>query len=114
MSRHILAAFALFLALPAAAFAADEGVGATGLISQLEVNTLSADQYLQYHGRVVIKANTGSSEYRWGGTSCGSYTLTDNQVALLQGALDGGLKVLPRYRMGQGDLMCLVGFRMTP
>jgi len=113
MSRHILAVFALLLALPTAALAAD-AVGTAGLVTQLEVNTPSADQYLVYHGRMFIKTNAGTTEYRWGGTSCGTRTVSEAQVAMLQGALDSGLKVMPRYQTGQGDSMCVVGFRLTP
>jgi hypothetical protein len=54
------------------------------------------------------------AEYRWGGTSCGSRTLPDSHVAMLQRALERqGTIVQPRFQIGQGDLKCLVGFNLV-
>jgi hypothetical protein len=87
------------------AFAADE-VGTAGLASKLELSSTSADQYLQYHGSVMI----GTDSYRWGGTSCGSRTLSPENVQLLAYAVRGAKKITPRYQLGQASARCLVGF----
>jgi hypothetical protein len=87
-----------------------------GTVIDLEVHTPSADTYLQHHGRVVImsgKFNT-NTEYRWGGTSCGTRTLSDAMVALLQRALESGTPIVLRFQIGQGMAKCLVGFKFAP
>lgn len=92
--------------------------GAGGTLVGLEINTTSADTYLQYHGRAFIQTVTGKSnttiEYRWGGTSCGTRTLSDSQIVVLQRALESASPIVPRYQLGQGDSKCLVGFRLAP
>jgi len=106
------------LSLPSLALAGDS-VGSRGTLTTLEVNTPSADTYLQYFGRAVVltssgKNNTSSVEYRWGGTSCGSRVLSDAEVAMLQRALESGTPIAPRYQAGQGSTLCLVGFTLAP
>lgn len=92
--------------------------GAGGTVTGLDVNTQSADTYLQYHGRAFIRTvvgkNASTAEYRWGGTSCGTRTLDGAQVALLQRALETASPIVPRYQPGQGDINCLVGFQIAP
>jgi hypothetical protein len=104
------------IAVPSIAFA-DE-VGARGTVASLEVNTPAGDTYLQYHGRMTLvsggKNATTAAEYRWGGTSCGSRTLTENQVAMLQRALESGTPIMPRFQNGQGSTKCLVGIAIAP
>jgi hypothetical protein len=113
MFRRTLTVIACLVAVPTAALAADL-VGDPGLVRELEVNTTSSDTYLNRHGRVVIANKGSSAEYRWGGVSCGSRTLTDAQVAVLQRALDGAMKVQPLYQPGLGSASCLVGMTITP
>ncbi|QSX39316.1 hypothetical protein [Shewanella cyperi] len=81
----------------------------------LEINTSSADTYLQYHGKALTKISSGVyEEYRWGGASCGSRVLNDQQLAALQGALDNpNVKVAFRYQDGQGISKCVVGFSLV-
>ncbi|ABM00696.1 hypothetical protein Sama_2492 [Shewanella amazonensis SB2B] len=82
----------------------------------LEINTTSADKYLQYHGKALTKISSGVyEEYRWGGASCGSRVLNDEQVAVLQRALDNpNVKVAFRYQPGQGEFTkCVVGFSLV-
>ncbi len=81
----------------------------------LEVNTQSADTFLQYHGKALTKIATGVyEEYRWGGTSCGTRVLNDDQIAMLQRALDNpNVKVAFRYLDGQGISKCVVGFSLV-
>jgi hypothetical protein len=99
---RILALAAAVAAIPATAHAADQ-IGAAGYIDTMEVNTASADAYLQFHGRLFVAVNKQSTtEYRWGGTSCGTKTLTEHQVMVLTHALDNGLKIVPRWQNGQG------------
>lgn len=114
-SRSLAAFASLFLvaaAVPATAFA-DE-TGNKGSVEKVELNTPSSDTYLQYHGRVTLewgKNGHKKDEYRWGGTSCGSRTLSDNLIqVLIDASRRGNLQVTPRYQTGQGDVKCLVGF----
>lgn len=89
-----------------------DDAGQTGAVAAVDLNDDSADLYLQYHGRVFVKKPDGTlDEYRWGGTSCGSRTLSDEQVAVLQRALlNPKMRIGPRSQPGQGSVKCLVGF----
>jgi hypothetical protein len=94
---------------------ADDAEGIPGTLTVLEVNTTSADAYLGSHGRIVIASgkNLGNKdEYRWGGVACGTRVMPESMVAMLQRALESGTQILPRYQTGQGDLRCLVGFKL--
>jgi hypothetical protein len=111
MLRRSLALLALFIAFPSAVLAAD-ATGSAGAVAELEVNSSSADIYLQYNGRVVIAGGKASVEYRWGGTSCGTRVLSESMVAMLQRVQDSGAAIQPRFQIGQGDVKCLVGFNI--
>ena len=102
-----LALSALIL-VPAVAYAADTA-GEVGTPAAMRVNAPTSTTYASYHGSITI---TGSrtQEYRWGGTSCGSLTLSTENVALLQDAVRNNLSVTPYYQTGQGTTRCLVGF----
>lgn len=108
----ILGFFSSLVLLVGAASADDAGL--RGSIVSLELNTVSADTYLQYHGRMFVRNEDGVlDEYRWGGTSCGSRTLTEPQFLALQAAANKkNLLIDPRYQLGQGDVECLVGFNL--
>lgn len=93
---------------PSTAFA-DE-VGTSGVAASIEVLTPSADTYLQYNGRVVLVVGTTQEEYRWGGTSCGSRTMSAANVQALVTAVRKGAVITPRFQIGQGTTRCLVGF----
>ena len=95
--------------VPSSASAADAD-GIPGIAWDLQVLTTSADTYLQYHGRLILLVGTTPEEYRWGGTSCGSLTMSEDNIRLLKEAVREGLTISPRYQPGQGDLKCLVGF----
>jgi hypothetical protein len=93
-----------------------DDVGAIGTPVALQVHTDDADGYLQFHGRLFVK-NTGGTldEYRWGGTSCGSRTLTEAQVASLHRGIDNKrMQIQPIHQPGQGQTLCLVGFELVP
>jgi hypothetical protein len=79
------------------------------------VNTPSADTYLQYHGRVIVlTGKTTKTEYRWGGTSCGTRVLpTDMVEVLVEAARNDTIVVTPRFQIGQGDSKCLIGFTVN-
>lgn len=113
MSFHrSIATFATLIALtlPATALAADS-TGQKGSIETLEINHSTGDTYLQYHGRIVIKAGKTTTEYRWGGTSCSNKTLPAEFVALIWDAFRNrkSTHVTPRFKAGQGTQKCLVG-----
>lgn len=109
----LLLCFALLLS--AGVVSADEE-GTLGTLAVLQVNTSSADTYLQYHGRLFVKNVDGViDEYRWGGASCGSRTLTDEDTSKLQLALHTKqVHIQPLYQAGQGSAICLVGFTLLP
>lgn len=107
-----LSALAVTIAIPLTAYAADL-TGGEGRVRSVETVTPSADTYLQYHGRVFVVTATGMDEYRWGGTACGSRTMTDESIALLvQAAQSTVLRITPTYQDGQGSAKCLVGFAL--
>ena len=116
MRRNILRLVIVcsLLSISGTSFADD--IGDVGPLAGLEVFTTSADGYLSYHGRVLVKNSLGAlDEYRWGGTSCGLRLLSEAQVGALQAALNTkNMFLRPAYQLGQGDLRCLVGFLLVP
>lgn len=108
-SSTLVALTLVLVGAPSLAFAADE-LGKAGVATKLELSTTSADQYLKYHGRVTI----GGTEYRWGGSSCGSRTLAQTHVDLLVLAVRERLEVTPRYQVGPAKARCLVGLTFEP
>lgn len=114
LSKHALAlAFvATSVAAPSVAFADPQGP--RGTIIELEINHSTSDNYLQHHGRMVVKSHKTNTEYRWGGVACGSRTLTEHLVGQLVRALESGLQIVPRYQNGQGSTLCLTGFTLVP
>lgn len=109
----LLPTLALTLAIPVVAFAADQ-TGVEGVANSIDVNAPSADVYLLYHGRLFVLTGTASAEFRWGGTSCGSRTMTPEMVALLTDSVRQGSRITPTYQDGQGGTKCLVGFTVKP
>ncbi len=103
------------LACSSTAAVADD-VGVVGTPVGLSVNTPVGDTFLQYHGRLFVKAVDGTVlEYRWGGSSCGSRVLTDAQVAALQAALNNNkMRIQVLTQDGQGLSKCVVGFTAAP
>lgn len=103
---------ALTFAIPATALAADK-TGSEGIARTINVNAQSSDAYLQYHGRLFLSSSKTTTEYRWGGTSCGSRTMSAENVQLLLDLVRSGdeVRVTPTYQDGQGqNTKCLVGF----
>ncbi|NVB40397.1 hypothetical protein G6O69_21335 [Pseudenhygromyxa sp. WMMC2535] len=95
--------------LPAAA----DSQGETGTIDSVEVYSPSSDDYAKYHGRLFVTGARGQAEYRWGGTTCGSKTITDAMATQLVVALDAeNTQIVPRFKSGQGGKRCLVGFQL--
>jgi hypothetical protein len=106
-------ALASALAVPVIAHAADQS-GTEGQPHRVEINAPSADAYLQYHGRLFVISGTTTAEYRWGGTSCGSRTLTPEMVQLLLDSVrQSGAVITPTFQDGQGSSKCLVGFSIA-
>jgi hypothetical protein len=94
---------------------ADE-IGEVGTPVGLSLNTQSADTFLEYHGRLFLKAADGTIvEYRWGGVSCGTRVLSDAQFAALQAALGNNkMRIQVLHQIGQGNVKCVVGFTVAP
>jgi hypothetical protein len=106
-------ALASVLAVPVVAHAADQS-GTEGQPLRVEINAPSADAYLQYHGRLFVVSGTTTTEYRWGGTSCGSRTMTPEMVQLLLDSVrQSGAVLTPTFQAGQGTSKCLVGFSIA-
>ena len=93
-----------------------DDVGPTGTPVGLQINTASADTYLEYRGRLFVQAADGTLvEYRWGGISCGTRLLTDAEVAALQAALNNKkMRLQALTQNGMGSAVCLVGFTVVP
>jgi hypothetical protein len=108
-TNTFVSVLAMSLLLAPAIASADEDA-TQGIAWDLEVLTTSADTYLQYHGRLIVMVSTTPEEYRWGGTSCGSRTMSEDNLRLLTEAVREGLLITPRYQVGQGSAKCLVGF----
>jgi hypothetical protein len=103
-------ALALTVAIPLTAHAADTN-GVEGRVRSVDVIAPSADTFLQYHGRVFVATATGLDEYRWGGTSCGSRTMSEEMIDLLYKANESAvIRITPVFQDGQGSVKCLVGF----
>lgn len=102
------------LLLGAAAASADD-TNLSGSIVGLALNTDDADTYLQYHGRMFVKNSDGAlDEYRWGGLTCGSRTLSEAQFASLQAVQNNKkMTIAPLSQLGQGGFKCLVGFTLV-
>jgi hypothetical protein len=92
-----------------------DDVGAIGQVVAVDVNDDSADLYLTHHGQVFVRLPDNTlDEYRWGGNACGTRTLSEGQVAMLQRALDNRrARIVPRSQDGQGIIKCLVGFNIV-
>lgn len=106
---------ALLLFTGSAAYAQDFD-GERGNVASVEINTTSADTYLQYHGELLVLnlATKALDTYRWGGTSCGARLLSDAQVASLRAAVnEKRTQIVPRYQPGQGPNKCIVGFQLV-
>jgi hypothetical protein len=91
-----------------------EEIGEVGRVFEVQINHSTSDAYLGVHGRAFIGNKQSQVEYRWGGAACGSRTLLEHHVGLLVRALESGLKVEPRFQMGQGGSRCVVGFSLLP
>jgi hypothetical protein len=103
---------AAIIAIPLTVLAADT-TGAEGRARSVDVVSPSADTFLQYHGRLFVATATSLDEYRWGGTSCGSRTMSEEQVKLLTDATNSAVvRVTPIFQDGQGAAKCLVGFTL--
>jgi hypothetical protein len=110
-SRRIaLSALALALTIPVTALAADEK-GAEGKAKSVEINAPTSDTFLQFHGRLFVKSGKTTTEYRWGGTSCGSKTMSAEMIELLVSVVrTDDVRIVPSFQDGQGSAKCLVGF----
>lgn len=108
-----LSALALAITIPATAFAADKS-GSEGRAKTIEVNAQSSDSYIQYHGRLFVTSGKTTTEYRWGGTSCGSRTMSPEMVQLLVDIVRDRdeIRISPTYQDGQGSTKCLVAFSL--
>jgi hypothetical protein len=64
---------------------------------------------------MLVKNSGGTlDEYRWGGSSCGTKVLTEEQVAALQRAQNNKKMTIEfRTQDGQGGSKCVVGFKLV-
>ncbi|MBW2724835.1 MAG: hypothetical protein JRE71_10640 [Deltaproteobacteria bacterium] len=110
-SLSIVVLVGALLATASVASAVDN-VGATGRILALRVNTLASDDYGSFHGSLLIGDQiAGITTYWWGGSRCPATTVTEQNIAMLQRALENPrILVEPAWRTGQGGTTCLVRF----
>jgi hypothetical protein len=108
-SLGIAAVSVILLATPSVSLAVDN-VGAQGRVLAIRVNMTSSDDYGVEHGSVVIGDQiSGVQTYKWGGSRCPAAEVTEDQIAMLQRALDNPrILVEPAWRPGQGGFQCLV------
>lgn len=115
-SRTAFVLAAAIAAVPTTTFA--DSSGSAGSVISVTVLESSSDDYGSYRGKIVIREGTEPSatqtEYRWGGTICANRNLSESNIALLVEALRGrsDTQVLPRYKMGQAGIRCLVSFTL--
>lgn len=112
IARRIFPIIASTLVLALASSASADEPGKQGVATDIEIVSPSADTYLQYHGKLIVTLTGGFDEYRWGGASCGSRTMSAENVAALVRAVDQALLITPSWQMGQGSAKCLVGFTL--
>ncbi|MEZ4450744.1 MAG: hypothetical protein R3B09_14780 [Nannocystaceae bacterium] len=111
-----LAALLTTAALPSMTFA--DSTGSPGYVISLTVHESSSDLYGTYRGSVTIRQGqepgSTQTEYRWGGTLCSGRNVTEANIELLTIALRGrsDTQIVPRYKMGQGGVRCLVSFTL--
>ncbi|MGQ0697865.1 MAG: hypothetical protein ACT4PZ_06425 [Panacagrimonas sp.] len=103
---------ALGIAVPAAHAADTQGT--TGQLISLKINETSSDSYAVQRGSLVIHENgLVPREYRFGGTICSGRNLSEqNQNNLASVDSSPTIVVTPFYKSGQGNVRCLVGYRL--
>lgn len=111
-----LAALLTTAALPSMTFA--DSTGSPGYVTSLTVHESSSDLYGTYRGSLTVREGqepgSSQSEYRWGGTLCSGKNVSESSIQLLMIALRGrsDTQIVPRYKMGQGGIRCLVSFTL--
>lgn len=117
MKKHAIlsALLALPVSLGAAAPALADTAGAAGRIVAVEHVDNDSDDYLAYRGRIYVDSGAGVLEqYRWGGVACANRDLDIDQQRMLQESMNAKKSaIVPYWKMGQGGIVCLVGFTLT-
>lgn len=101
---------ALMLALPLAASA--DNTGTPGKLIGLEHNGPKSDAWVR--GAVMVdEGNDVTRTYSWGGSICPEKDLDIDQQQLLATAISHRMSIFPRYKLGSGNMRCLVSFTLT-
>ena len=108
----IVGGAALEANLLVASIAYADSFGATGTVVGVTVNEGSADGYGVERGHIVINEGDVHRKYMWGGTACSGRNVADANIALLAEAMHRGTAVTPTYKVGTGQVRCLVGIRL--
>lgn len=107
MVMYVLILFTVF----AYGIALADEAGDPGAIKALHRNTPDSDLFSSYHALLVIKAEFGDDEYKWGGNHCPGFDLTPiMEDALNAYASDKNMQIEPFFKPGAGGNRCLVGF----
>jgi hypothetical protein len=103
---------ALVLALPVAAVA--DSTGEFGKLVGFQHNATASDAAGLVAGKIFVdEGNEKAREYGWGGSLCQERDLDIDQQQLLATAISHRMSIFPRYKLGSGNMRCLVSFTLT-
>ena len=108
----IVGGAALAANLLVASIAYADSFGATGTVVGVTVNEPSADGFGVERGHIVISEGGTHRKYMWGGTACSGRYVAEATIALMAEAMHLGTAVTPTYKVGTGQVRCLVGIRL--
>lgn len=116
-SLRILSLVAACAALPQTAAAADSP-GNPGYVQDITINGSKSDRYIDYQGAVLLQEGDAPDsvkrEYKWGGTVCSGYLVTEDQLRFMMEAMRAvrSLQIVPSYKSGVGGARCLVAIKV--
>lgn len=111
--KSLALALCLLAVLLVAGEAQADSEGAPGKLVAVEVVAADSDVYALRHGRIVVEeAGKVQREYLLGGVSlCPNADVSDGQIdALARAAGNPKLAIKPFYKVGNGNVRCLVAF----
>ena len=87
-------------------------VGESGEIKSIESLASTSDNFVYYHGILVLKqvSDDREREYLWGGARCPGRNLTEDEVnRLFDLAATPYMLVTPYFKNGSANSRCIVG-----
>lgn len=88
--------------------------GYSGGLASVRINETSSDAYGVERGNLVINEGGGVlRKYNIAGQACNGKTLSEQNMNILARVVGNpGIKLVPYYKGGGGNVRCLVGFEM--